>query len=1139
MRNKMFAKLLSVTLAVAMALTSFSVPSFAMEGEEVIEVTSEDASFDEEVVEVPEDEEVIEVEEVEEVVSEDEEIVGNSEDAETVETNEETEAVAEEENEFEAISGNTSTALAVNFHANYLGKDKVVKKSINPQTASKDAISVTSIFAAKDIGAVEKFKGWALGEGLFAEISEDAIADYAYTKKLKTVDVYAQWESLGTYTVKYESNRPKGTLKTDLAYTIEHTAVFDISEPYVFTGDEFALFGYVLTGWTYRDEKGGKTVKVNSPSAVVGSLSKTDGATVIVAPVWKPVSYTLNFDLSGGKLAKGLKNKVTYKVETKTRSRIPFYGYAFDEEGKLYLDPSQTQITREGFVFGGWECVDVDKKFTTETAYYGENQFSDGSFRAIWNPIQYTIKFDLNGGQVYDYENEAYISEEVTESATYNRYIYGPYYCGDPEREGYTFKGWKATVNGKAKIVSKGKSISFATLDKDANGVATLVAEWSANTNKIKVDLDGGKSQKKYPTSYKSGAGTVIETPTYDGFKFTGWVIYKDGEYALTQDVLTADGKIKDGVDGDLWFMAMWETVFYSIEFYSNDGSKKYEVGESYSEQYYEAALSFNEAAKAIEATGDVTGSIKGFAAAKGATKADYELNKDYVRFAGKTANADGSPIVVKLYAVTQDQVYRINYDTQGGKVNKPVYEYSNLTKDLEIKATATMAGRVFKGWGVTEDKYNDLVVKDANGFVTAIKAGATGNIELVAIYDDVNKYTVTLMPNAKGVKDAKGVEISSKGVQYKDGETTEFYYYGDAELPAAETFGWTREGYKLVGFSEKANGNLTRAYLGQLGNGKAKDVKLYAVWEGNVHNVTFNYEDGFIYRGEEVTNGYPNNYYLPDTSYSCEQTFGGKAVTLPKQNCTGFTFKGWKINGQVTDQMKVAYTDKTNTYVKSILPTNNADIELVPVFAENSYSIYVDPNGGSYRGNKKKQLVAKVFYTDEIIGYIEDVYANSSKAGHGKSTVALTKKPKKYSDRLRNEYRYAGDENNTIEYSASYGLSAKNGASVVIYPIFNKITPPAGRIAGAGATINDGKLTMVSYKTYSSAYTVEFQYSTSALFLYDVNKVEGSLVDDKTQATVSVDPNGNYYVRMRVGVVDSTGNVVYGAYSKTVRVTK
>jgi uncharacterized repeat protein (TIGR02543 family) len=1147
MRKKFLGRLLSLTLSATLALSSFTTPVYAAESQDAAVEAADEASWEgaldesedaagegadardaadpkanEGALETPSDDTDISEEEFD--ASDDLTAEEDIEDA-AGEATSEVEAPVQGEDAAEVsedgtISGSVNAAtdsVAVNFHSNYNGKDKVVKKSYSKNDTSTEAIKASAIFAASDIGAEDKFEGWALGDSIRDSLSAGDIVTYAKENSLASVDAYAQWASIGTYTVTFEPNAPSEIAAELISPQSSWTDTYDISEPFVLSGTEFNCSGYELVGWKYTDSNG-KTGTIKTPAATLKSLCDKDGGSVTVSAQWKQMTYTLTFNANGGKFVKGFNPKIVYKLDATTKNRIAFPGYKLSDDGTPVRDSSQVVATRPGYTFVGWQ------ETSDSGAYYGERTFRSFNFHVRWSANHVTATFDPNGGEIDHYDEE---TGDWTESST-EPYIDDTYYSSSywgkafqPRRDGYTFKGWRVSVKGKSKVLPLEKYNPVKDIDGALEGKITLTAEWAQETNKLKVDLAGGKAGK-LPATYKTGSGLVIPTPTRDGYEFDGWTIYKNGYETAEEFILTEDNKIRDDVYGDLEFYANWKELDFTLKFLSNDGKVTYETTEHY--LTYNRSIDFAVYAATIEGESGFDNeaySIKGFATTPNSSKITYELNKKYTKVAGKAPNADGSDIVLSLYAVVQPKVYRIFYDADNGTVSGATYTYTKLTKDLAIKAKATMTGSTFLGW-ITESESDIIKWDSEHKFVTGIKAGAAEDVFLTAVYSAPNKYTVTLVPNASGVKDDKGNAIPETGVDFVTAEgQKEFAFYDVADLPNYE---WTREGYTFMGFATTAKGKEAIGTVTQLGNGKTSNVKLYGIWQADTYHIQL-WDNCSVFRdGEEYTDGiYP---YFELKTFSVEQTYGKKAVTLPKVTATGFTFLGWTFASDIPADARVVYTDASKKIFKAIAGDNSASFTIKPAFAENSYNLYADANGGKYNGKSGKQLLAKVYYTDDVTGYIEDVYQHSVKSGSQLSDVALDKAGKNY---LRYTYTNS-DGQREIRYRYNYGMSTKNGASVVIYAVYYKINASSYTNKVYRANLNGTQLTMQSYWYYTNTnYVIQFEYSTNAFFLFNRHRAQ---VAGKGTVTETVPAGKNYYVRVRTGIKDSTGEFVYGPWS-------
>ncbi len=114
---------------------------------------------------------------------------------------------------------------------------------------------------------------------------------------------------------------------------------------------------------------------------------------------------------------------------------------------------------RDGYTFSGWEISSGGGSLSGSTYTFGA---SNGTLRAKWTPINYTITYDVDGGTAIG-------------SLTYN--ITSTNKLPAAVKTGYTFGGWKPTANA-------GNWSSSTTYAKDTAvtgkwGNVTLKAQWT------------------------------------------------------------------------------------------------------------------------------------------------------------------------------------------------------------------------------------------------------------------------------------------------------------------------------------------------------------------------------------------------------------------------------------------------------------------------------------------------------------------------------------------------------------------------------------------------------------------------------------------------------------------------------------
>lgn len=255
------------------------------------------------------------------------------------------------------------------------------------------------------------FVGWTFEDKLIDTIPEGNIT------------LKASWSALA-YQVIFEVNG--GTLG-------------EISPSYMYTyGEEFTIpvptrAGYKFLYWITEDEE------IVETSADIPLAEPYQ--TVKLTAVWEANKYTLTF--------------VT-KIEDVELDPIEF------TYGEIIELP---KIEKAGYEFQGWY-----EESAPNTIVSGGTLDRDYDLIAKWNPITFTVIFDLNGGEgessiSYTYDDELPTLEDF-----------------EPTKEGYVFKGW--TRDGK----------EISALDK--SGSYTVTAVWEKTSGIIvsfEIPSDPGK----------------------------------------------------------------------------------------------------------------------------------------------------------------------------------------------------------------------------------------------------------------------------------------------------------------------------------------------------------------------------------------------------------------------------------------------------------------------------------------------------------------------------------------------------------------------------------------------------------------------------------------------------------------------
>ena len=522
-----------------------------------------------------------------------------------------------------------------------------------------------------------------------------------------------------TYGITYKLNGGKNNLSNPSSYTKYDTIT--LSNP--------SRKGYTFAGWYTDSEYTNKVTKISNG---------TTGNKTLYAK-WKAITYTITYWYDG-------RTSTTdeYTAATPTFS----------------LKPGE----EKGYRFEGWY---KEKKYVNKVTQIEKGTTGNIELYAKWTPIEYTVKYYLNGGSM---------PKDSTNPTTY-MYDNPSWYLDEPVRKGYEFAGWyrESTFKNEVEYVSgwnlacnlklyakwkpntykiyyesnggtgymdasdglkygtsytlrantfKRTGYTFVGWNTKADGTGTsyknkqsiknlttwdggrisLYAQWKKTKYTITYKLNGGKNSTKNPAGYyKTSATITLKNPTRTGYKFAGW--YSDSK--LTKKVT----KIVKGSSGNKTLYAKWTANKYNVKFKGNgatSGSMKKLSDIKYGKTY---TLKTNPYKR------------KGYTFAGWNTRADGKGTsyKNAARIKNLTSTSGKT---ITLYAQWKKTKYTITYKLNGGKNNsKNPSSYYVTTSTITLK-NPTRAGYVFKGW------YKDSKYKNK---VTKIKKGSTGKVTLYA----------------------------------------------------------------------------------------------------------------------------------------------------------------------------------------------------------------------------------------------------------------------------------------------------------------------------------------------------------------------------------------------------------------------
>ena len=239
--------------------------------------------------------------------------------------------------------------------------------------------------------------------------------------------------------------------------------------------------GYTFVGW-YTSSSG--NTPFNFDTTITGDIT--------IYAKWSPVTHTVSFDVDGG-------------------STISAQTIAHGE--KATEPPSPTKV---GHTFVGWYTSSTgNTPFNFDTAITGAT-----IVYAKWNPLTYTVSFDVDGGNTIPAQTIAH-GEKATEPPS-------------PTKAGHTFVGWYTSSSGNTAF----------NFDTAITGATMIYAKWNpvTVTHTVSFDVAGGSAVSNQMVVHEGKASQPTKAPTKAGYTFGGW--YTNNAYTTPYNfntVITAN----------------------------------------------------------------------------------------------------------------------------------------------------------------------------------------------------------------------------------------------------------------------------------------------------------------------------------------------------------------------------------------------------------------------------------------------------------------------------------------------------------------------------------------------------------------------------------------------------------------------
>ncbi len=627
--------------------------------------------------------------------------------------------------------------------------EKVVEEPENPDHYTiEDEFTLLPLDRDKYI-----FMGW-IEEG-----EESYLADPAYRFEKGThgdKSLVSVWLAK-TYSIRYRLNAADVTFNGPESY-VYNTGDIAVPSP----GE---VEGLVFLGWR---EKG-----TDNEPCVTYTLDSTRGEDIVLEAVWKPVEYTIEYDLDGGSLPEGAVNPSSYNKLSRTFTlRSP---------------------EKRGYRFVGWQ-------------YEGMEKVNTMLFSVVFSSDWVSLALDV-------YEDHINISlaaaddsmidlleDMISEEFPYSAYdVYGSgmriYFTLDTKDEIESLVNEFALEMGLERVRTEEQTTFVAdsiTIGSGSVGNLSFKAVWDIVYYNIYYDEEGvlyrvpalKEKEVTNPSVYTVNDAFTLVNPSRIGYDFVGWII--DGEeVTLARPIYS----IEPGTVGDKNLLAVWKEKDYSITYDLDGGKAEDGLETSYTYSFDSVKLP--------------TPLRKGYTFVGWMDEAEGKYISRISSFSGRDFT---------LRAVWKLNTYSVTYRLGGGELE--MYEENPATYTVEDEGIAlsnpVREGYTFKGWYEGSGRYTKKTALLKEYTIDTTRAE---NITLSALWEAVD-YPIS---------------YSLDGGSYRfEIENPESYTIEDYVIIANPY----RDGYDFTGWVIAGDRTETHTIDKRIEKGTTGALKLIATWK-------------------------------------------------------------------------------------------------------------------------------------------------------------------------------------------------------------------------------------------------------------------------------------------------------------------
>ncbi|HOL15650.1 MAG TPA: InlB B-repeat-containing protein [Bacillota bacterium] len=174
----------------------------------------------------------------------------------------------------------------------------------------------------------------------------------------------------------------------------------------------------------------------------------------------------------------------------------------------------------------------------------------------VWEPIQYQITYELNGGEFTTTYPTTYNIEDQTFTLI------------NPAKTGYIFAGWTGTgIPGDDPVLE-------VVIDKGSTGDRAYTAHWTPIIYSVQYDAnaeDATGTMAQNTHTYDLPANLAKNAFTRTGYSFAGWATSPGGDVVYADEAEVVNLLAEQG--GTVTLYAQWTVIQYQITYYLNGGS--------------------------------------------------------------------------------------------------------------------------------------------------------------------------------------------------------------------------------------------------------------------------------------------------------------------------------------------------------------------------------------------------------------------------------------------------------------------------------------------------------------------------------------------------------------------------------------